>query len=83
MDTYNALLYTSKMQEDKLYICCYRYNYDLMNNLILLFINLAVLQVCPGHAHGLSLDEGRNGRDRRECLGAPCLFPECHFKAIF
>lgn len=44
-------------------------------------INLAVLQVCPGHAHGLSLDEGRSGRDRRECLGAPCLFPEHHLQS--
>lgn len=36
MDTYNVLLYTSKMQEDKLDICCYRYNFDLVNNSILL-----------------------------------------------
>lgn len=44
-------------------------------------INLTVLQVYPGHAHGLSLDEGRSGRDRRECLGAPCLFPEHHLQS--
>jgi hypothetical protein len=59
---YNLLLYTSKMQEDKLYNI-YNFRYNEQFDIALMLVLLHCMR-----AHGLSLDgEGTSG-DKRELM---------------